>query len=94
MTVFLTVFNLKRHMGLPQELQTWVHKYYYYLWIHRKGNAIAGLWDDLPYTLRSEIATACYKPMLKKVSAVKVSGLHTHNRGSLALEFPNDPEKN
>ncbi|XP_076130467.1 cyclic nucleotide-gated cation channel alpha-3-like [Alosa pseudoharengus] len=56
------------HVGLPEEVQTWVYKYYYYLWIHRKGNTIAGLWDDLPYTLRSEIATACHKPVLKKGS--------------------------
>lgn len=57
-------------MGLPEEVQTWVHKYYYYLWTHRKGSIIAGLLDDLPFALHSEISAACYKPLMKKVRFV------------------------
>uniref|UniRef100_A0A8C7JK48 Cyclic nucleotide-gated potassium channel n=1 Tax=Oncorhynchus kisutch TaxID=8019 RepID=A0A8C7JK48_ONCKI len=57
-----------KQMGLPEEVQTWVHKYYYYLWTHRKGSIIAGLLDDLPFALHSEISSACYKPLMKKTS--------------------------
>nr|XP_029527489.1 uncharacterized protein LOC115136139 isoform X1 [Oncorhynchus nerka] len=57
-----------KQMGLPEEVQTWVHKYYYYLWTHRKGSIISGLLDDLPFVLHSEISSACYKPLMKKTS--------------------------
>uniref|UniRef100_A0A674CGT8 Cyclic nucleotide-gated potassium channel n=1 Tax=Salmo trutta TaxID=8032 RepID=A0A674CGT8_SALTR len=57
-----------KQMGLPEEVQTWVHKYYYYLWTHRKGSIIAGLLDDLPFALHSEISSACYKPLMKKTT--------------------------
>ncbi|XP_021473202.2 uncharacterized protein LOC110533386 isoform X2 [Oncorhynchus mykiss] len=57
-----------KQMGLPEEVQTWVHKYYYYLWTHRKGSVIAGLLDDLPFALHSEISSACYKPLMKKTT--------------------------
>lgn len=68
LTIFSLFFVLKRYMELPQEIQTWVYRYYYYLWIHHKGNAFDDLFDDLPYALHSEISTARYKPLLKKVS--------------------------
>ncbi|XP_045080549.1 LOW QUALITY PROTEIN: uncharacterized protein LOC123481251, partial [Coregonus clupeaformis] len=57
-----------KQMELPEEVQTWVHKYYYDLWTHRKGSIIAGLLDDLPFPLHSEISSACYKPLMKKTT--------------------------
>jgi hypothetical protein len=65
----------QKQMGLPEEVQTWVHKYYYYLWTHRKGSIIAGLLDDLPFALHSEISSACYKPLMKKVRFVLMCSL-------------------
>ncbi|XP_063059056.1 uncharacterized protein LOC134452536 isoform X2 [Engraulis encrasicolus] len=57
------------HMGLPQEVQTWTYKYYYYLWLYRKGNAAVGLWArDLPYTLHSAVSTETHIPMFKKAT--------------------------
>uniref|UniRef100_W5MTF2 Cyclic nucleotide-gated potassium channel n=1 Tax=Lepisosteus oculatus TaxID=7918 RepID=W5MTF2_LEPOC len=62
-------FNmLKKDIGLPDEIQAWVYKYYIYLWKHRKGSIVSGLLDDLPFTLRSEIASACYQPLMKKAT--------------------------
>nr|XP_015204833.1 PREDICTED: uncharacterized protein LOC107077636 isoform X2 [Lepisosteus oculatus] len=60
-------FNMK-DIGLPDEIQAWVYKYYIYLWKHRKGSIVSGLLDDLPFTLRSEIASACYQPLMKKAT--------------------------
>ncbi|XP_051533343.1 uncharacterized protein LOC127428788 [Myxocyprinus asiaticus] len=61
-----TVHHYVTHMGLPEEIQTWVHTYYYYLWTHQKGRVITGLMDDLPFVLHSDISSCCYKPLLKK----------------------------
>ncbi|MGH0159132.1 UNVERIFIED_CONTAM: hypothetical protein FKN15_062730 [Acipenser sinensis] len=54
------------YIGLPPEVQTWVEKYYVYLWKHRKGTIIAGLLDDLPFSIHSEISLACNQILLKK----------------------------
>ncbi|MGH0161850.1 UNVERIFIED_CONTAM: hypothetical protein FKN15_041972 [Acipenser sinensis] len=63
------LYSIKLNMkdiGLPPEVQTWVEKYYVYLWKHRKGTIIAGLLDDLPFSIHSEISLACNQILLKK----------------------------
>ncbi|ROJ62455.1 Cyclic nucleotide-gated cation channel subunit A, partial [Anabarilius grahami] len=55
-----------RHMELPEEIQLWVHDYYYYLWYHHKGRVIQGLLDDLPFVLLSDVSSCCHKPLFKK----------------------------
>ncbi|MBN3286274.1 KCNH7 protein, partial [Polyodon spathula] len=58
--------NMVGYIDLPPEVQTWVEKYYVYLWKHRKGTIIAGLLDDLPFSIHSEISLACNQMLLKK----------------------------
>ncbi|XP_041079789.1 uncharacterized protein LOC121297506 [Polyodon spathula] len=63
------LYSIKLNMkdiDLPPEVQTWVEKYYVYLWKHRKGTIIAGLLDDLPFSIHSEISLACNQMLLKK----------------------------
>uniref|UniRef100_A0A4W4EST5 Cyclic nucleotide-binding domain-containing protein n=1 Tax=Electrophorus electricus TaxID=8005 RepID=A0A4W4EST5_ELEEL len=55
-----------KYMGLPEDIQTWVQKYYDYLWIYRKGSNVAGLFDDLPFALHSDVSSVCYTPLVKK----------------------------
>lgn len=55
-------------MGLPEEIQEWVHKHYYNLWFHQKGRNIAGLMDDLPFVLHSDLSSCCYKSVIENVS--------------------------
>ncbi|KAA0712111.1 hypothetical protein E1301_Tti022045 [Triplophysa tibetana] len=54
-------------MGLPEDIQTWVHAYYYGLWTHQKGRVIAGLMDDLPFVLHSDVLSCYYKPLIEKI---------------------------
>ncbi|KAI7795656.1 hypothetical protein IRJ41_002465 [Triplophysa rosa] len=61
-----TVHHYVKHMGLPEDIQTWVHAYYYGLWTHQKGRVIAGLMDDLPFVLHSDVLSCYYKPLIEK----------------------------
>ncbi|KAK7130607.1 hypothetical protein R3I94_015923 [Phoxinus phoxinus] len=60
------VHHYMRHMELPEEIQTWVHDYYYYLWYHHRGRVIQGLLDDLPFVLRSDVSSWSHKSLIKK----------------------------
>ncbi|XP_016407769.1 potassium channel KAT3-like [Sinocyclocheilus rhinocerous] len=52
------ILHYMRQMELPEEIQEWVHKHYYNLWFHQKGRNIAGLMDDLPFILHSDVLAA------------------------------------
>ncbi|CAL8363568.1 unnamed protein product [Lota lota] len=57
-----------KHMGLPEEVQTLVEIYYDYLWTHRNGTTLAGLWNELPFPLLTEISSASYKALMEKTT--------------------------
>ncbi|XP_048022697.1 uncharacterized protein LOC125253005 isoform X2 [Megalobrama amblycephala] len=60
------VHHYMRHMELPEEIQLWVHDYYYHLWYHHKGRVIQGLLDGLPFVLHSDVSSCCHKSLFKK----------------------------
>ncbi len=37
-------------------------------WFHQKGRNIAGLMDDLPFVLHSDLSSCCYKSVIENVS--------------------------
>uniref|UniRef100_A0A673L3B5 Cyclic nucleotide-gated potassium channel n=1 Tax=Sinocyclocheilus rhinocerous TaxID=307959 RepID=A0A673L3B5_9TELE len=59
------ILHYMRQMELPEEIQEWVHKHYYNLWFHQKGRNIAGLMDDLPFILHSDVSSCCYKSVIE-----------------------------
>ncbi|XP_050966558.1 uncharacterized protein LOC127165725 [Labeo rohita] len=59
------ILHYMRQMGLSEEIQERVHKHYYNLWFHQKGRNIAGLMDDLPFVLHSDVASCCYKTVIE-----------------------------
>ncbi|XP_043094879.1 uncharacterized protein LOC122345115 [Puntigrus tetrazona] len=59
------ILHYMRQMGLPEEIQKRVHKHYYNLWFHQRGRNIAGLMDDLPFVLQSDVSSCCYKSVIE-----------------------------
>ncbi|XP_056327370.1 uncharacterized protein LOC130239988 [Danio aesculapii] len=77
------VLHYMMHMDLPMEIQTMVHHYYYYLWLHQKGRNITGLMDDLPNVLREDISSSCYRSLIKKAKLFR----NTANGFKMALSL-------
>ena len=54
-------------MRLPVDVQTRLEIHYADVWTHHNGTTQAGLWNDLPLPLRTEISSAADKMLIKKV---------------------------
>ncbi|XP_073695562.1 cyclic nucleotide-gated cation channel alpha-3-like [Garra rufa] len=59
------ILHYMRQMGLTEEIQEWVHQHYHNLWFHQRGRDIAGLMDDLPFVLLSDVESCCYKTVIE-----------------------------
>ncbi|XP_067280826.1 cyclic nucleotide-gated cation channel alpha-3-like isoform X2 [Pseudorasbora parva] len=67
------VHHYMKHMELPEEIQMWVHDYYYYLWYHHKGRVIQGLLDDLPFVLHSDVSSYCHKSLINNAKLFRAT---------------------
>ncbi|XP_072518578.1 cyclic nucleotide-gated cation channel alpha-3-like [Salminus brasiliensis] len=80
-----TICLYMKSMELPEEVQTWVQKYYHYLWIYQKGRNVEGLFDDLPFALHSNVSSARYNTLMKKCKLIK--GTDDGFQSALSLKF-------
>ncbi|MFW6368691.1 MAG: ion transporter [Spirochaetota bacterium] len=63
-----------RFRNIPPELQQRVHDYFDYLWASRRGHEERAILDELPDTLRTEIAYHINREILYKVPIFRGAG--------------------
>ncbi len=63
-----------RYRSIPGELQTRVNDYYEYLWNSRRGHEEATILDELPLSLRTQIAYHINSEIIEKVPIFQGAG--------------------
>ncbi|XP_066501242.1 uncharacterized protein [Hoplias malabaricus] len=80
-----TICSYMKHMDLPEDVQTLVQTSYHNFWIHQKGCNAGGLFDDLPFTLQSEVSRFRNKNILEKCELLKET--EDGFKSALSLKF-------
>ena len=72
--------------AIPTEIRSRVMKYYEYLWQLQKGLSFSALFDDMPYTLKADVAWNINKGLLQQVPILRQDDNGFYSMLSLELQ--------